>query len=423
MLYLFGDYILDTSRRELTRAGLPIALEPKAYQLLAFLVENHERLVTKQEVVAHVWPRATIDDASVRSCIRSIRQAVGGGDLGQTLIETRHGQGYRFLPEVRTAENAATEVNDSSPAEGETHENSRWPDTDTGAVLPDAPNSFLQTALRRAAADYGWKQPAKATRRTGLPAGPEVFLNSAFGVALAVREHPSHERARVNAARFRTQATRMITTRSVILEIYRAVTTLLNRDAALDILEALEEDPDIEVVSITDDMYARALDKARRENWGPEIDAVSRLIMSERGLTEALPETDPPMLPQAPAPTLTTLSRRQSTRRDELARWWIVSGLVAWVSSLTALILHSGHVVAGVRGAITGVSELHLVRTFVVGTAAVLAALIVVLINAESSGYGEIRLIGVTLSRTTGLFFLWLVGFVAIITAVAFLSV
>jgi DNA-binding winged helix-turn-helix (wHTH) protein len=56
MLYTFGDYILDTAGRELRRQGLPVPLESKGYQVLLYLVQHHERLVTKDELLDQVWP-------------------------------------------------------------------------------------------------------------------------------------------------------------------------------------------------------------------------------------------------------------------------------------------------------------------------------------------------------------------------------
>jgi len=62
MLYTFGDYILDTARRELRRQGCPVPLEPKGYQVLLYLVQYSERLVTKDELLEHVWPEVYVID-------------------------------------------------------------------------------------------------------------------------------------------------------------------------------------------------------------------------------------------------------------------------------------------------------------------------------------------------------------------------
>src|SRR5919197_3234301 len=100
MLYVFGDYVLDTERRELRRAGVPVPLEPKAYQLLTYLVQHRGRLVTKAELLDQVWPDVYVADTAVARCLTAVRQAVGDSGATQRVIQTRHGQGYRFVAPV-----------------------------------------------------------------------------------------------------------------------------------------------------------------------------------------------------------------------------------------------------------------------------------------------------------------------------------
>jgi DNA-binding winged helix-turn-helix (wHTH) protein/predicted ATPase/class 3 adenylate cyclase len=100
MLYVFGEYILDTHRRELRRAGVPVKLEPKAYQILTYLVQHRSRLVTKAELLDQVWPDVYVADTAVARCLTAIRQAVGDSGATQRVIQTRHRQGYRFVAPV-----------------------------------------------------------------------------------------------------------------------------------------------------------------------------------------------------------------------------------------------------------------------------------------------------------------------------------
>ena len=73
MRYVFGDCILDTQRYELRRAGTRIALRPKVFQVLAYLLAHRERLVPKQELLAQVWPGQFISEATLNSCIMAVR--------------------------------------------------------------------------------------------------------------------------------------------------------------------------------------------------------------------------------------------------------------------------------------------------------------------------------------------------------------
>ena len=99
--YYFEDYMLDTTRRELSRAGAPVALEPKVYQVLLYLVQHADRLVTRQELLDAIWSDMFVQDAVVSRCIREVRQALGDDRSAQRMVQTRPGQGYRFVSPVR----------------------------------------------------------------------------------------------------------------------------------------------------------------------------------------------------------------------------------------------------------------------------------------------------------------------------------
>ncbi|HXH11306.1 MAG TPA: winged helix-turn-helix domain-containing protein [Alphaproteobacteria bacterium] len=96
----FGDCVLDTDRRELRRAGVPVKLERKVYEVLAYLVQHRERLVTKAELLEQVWPGIYVDEIAVARCITAVCQAVGDSRAAQRVIQTRHGQGYCFVAPV-----------------------------------------------------------------------------------------------------------------------------------------------------------------------------------------------------------------------------------------------------------------------------------------------------------------------------------
>ncbi len=56
MRYIFGDYVFDTQRQELHRAGVPLKLRRKVFQVLVYLLAHRERVVPKQELLEHLWP-------------------------------------------------------------------------------------------------------------------------------------------------------------------------------------------------------------------------------------------------------------------------------------------------------------------------------------------------------------------------------
>src|SRR5271155_2071893 len=83
MIYRFGAFELDTAKVEL-RAGDEIcSVEPQVFALLALLVENRERLISKDEIIETVWDGRVISEAAVASRIKSARKAVGDDGKSQ----------------------------------------------------------------------------------------------------------------------------------------------------------------------------------------------------------------------------------------------------------------------------------------------------------------------------------------------------
>ena len=77
MRYLFGEYVLDTQRQELQCAGEPIKLRRKVFQVLTYLLAHRERVVPKQELLEHLWPDQFVGDETLKSCIKTLRKALG----------------------------------------------------------------------------------------------------------------------------------------------------------------------------------------------------------------------------------------------------------------------------------------------------------------------------------------------------------
>ncbi|HEX5478327.1 MAG TPA: alpha/beta fold hydrolase [Dehalococcoidia bacterium] len=107
MLYTFDEYELDTGLYELRRDGTPVPLEPQVFTVLAYLIEHHERVVTKNELIDRVWPERFISEAALTSRLMAARKAVRDNGREQRYIKTVHGHGYRFAAEVRAGAPAA----------------------------------------------------------------------------------------------------------------------------------------------------------------------------------------------------------------------------------------------------------------------------------------------------------------------------
>lgn len=102
MLYVFESFELDAGQVELRRNGTVVPVEPQVFALLVLLVENRERMISKDEIVEKIWDGRIVSDSAITSRIKSARRALGDDGKAQRLIRTVHGQGLRFVAEVRT---------------------------------------------------------------------------------------------------------------------------------------------------------------------------------------------------------------------------------------------------------------------------------------------------------------------------------
>ena len=103
MKYAFSDFSLNTAVRELHAQGQPVAIEPKVFDLLIFLIENNGRVVTKDEMIENVWDGRFVSDAALSSAVRALRRALGDDGKQQRVIRTVHGRGFRFVAELKPA--------------------------------------------------------------------------------------------------------------------------------------------------------------------------------------------------------------------------------------------------------------------------------------------------------------------------------
>ena len=100
MRYRFDDFTLDTQRFELARAGAAVHAEPQVIELLALLVENSHRMVSKDEINEKVWRGRVVSDAALSSRIKMARQLLDDDGSTQRYIRTVHKRGFRFVGEL-----------------------------------------------------------------------------------------------------------------------------------------------------------------------------------------------------------------------------------------------------------------------------------------------------------------------------------
>ena len=138
--YEFGPFILNPADRALLRDGRPVALRPKAFDLLLVLVARPNKLFRKEELMDALWPGVAVEENNLDKTVSTLRRALGQGGDGVIYIETVPKHGYRFVPEGKV-------VN------GEGADAELVFETQTGAsvviekVLDDGPPSVVGPAL------------------------------------------------------------------------------------------------------------------------------------------------------------------------------------------------------------------------------------------------------------------------------------
>ena len=113
--YLFESCELDIARRELTRGGEPVALEPQVFDLLVYVIRNRDRVVSKDDLVEAVWGGRIVSDSTLTTRINAMRKALGDSGEEQRLIRTVARKGIRFVGAVTEGKAVALAAATSAP--------------------------------------------------------------------------------------------------------------------------------------------------------------------------------------------------------------------------------------------------------------------------------------------------------------------
>jgi TolB-like protein len=135
--YIFAGHTLDVGRRELHRGPERVALEPQVFDLLVYLLENRDRVVTKDDLLATIWGGRIVSESTLTSRINAARKAVGDTGGSQTLIRTIPRKGIRFVGDVSVRSDGSEEAHRPPLSEGEhARQALPLPDRPAIAVLP-----------------------------------------------------------------------------------------------------------------------------------------------------------------------------------------------------------------------------------------------------------------------------------------------
>ena len=117
-----------------------------------------------------------------------------------------------------------------------------------------------------------------------------VFFDTAFVLALSIKTDVCHQPALTIVTQLKQDATPIITTRVIMVEIGNSLSKLRYRQIAMPLLQTMEADPQLEIVPLSDRLYQKAFQlfySRPDKEWGL-VDCISFVVMQERGLTEAL---------------------------------------------------------------------------------------------------------------------------------------
>ncbi len=100
MIYGFDNFVLDTEKYRLAFSDEPVAIEPLAFDLLVFLIERRNRVVTREELLKNLWKGKVVTDAALGARLKDARRAIQDSGSGQNKIKTIHGRGYQFIAAI-----------------------------------------------------------------------------------------------------------------------------------------------------------------------------------------------------------------------------------------------------------------------------------------------------------------------------------
>jgi TolB-like protein/tetratricopeptide (TPR) repeat protein len=140
MRFFFSDQCLDTDRRELYRGSQRIDVQPQVFDVLVYLVQNSDRVITRDDLISAIWNGRIVSESTLTSRINAARKAIGDNGLDQKLIRTIPRKGFLFVGALQSRPQAEpSERNDDTPSQKRADEPHSAPlalDRPAVAVLP-----------------------------------------------------------------------------------------------------------------------------------------------------------------------------------------------------------------------------------------------------------------------------------------------
>ena len=168
MQFLFEDHVLDIDRHELRRGAQQIAVGPQVFDLLVYLVQNRERVVTKDDLLDAIWSGRFVSESNLTTRINAARKAIGDTGEEQRLIRTVPRKGFRFVGVVTCQ---AENVKDVPGSTATTPKPLPLPDKPSTVSVNAAPFHLQMPALSRMINDVSGTTPLAVPPCTAM--GPD----------------------------------------------------------------------------------------------------------------------------------------------------------------------------------------------------------------------------------------------------------
>jgi DNA-binding winged helix-turn-helix (wHTH) protein/fermentation-respiration switch protein FrsA (DUF1100 family) len=189
MLFQFNNFTLDTARRELREGTSGISVEPQVFDLLEFLIRQRDAVVSRDDLIEHIWKGRIVSESAMASRINAARSAIGDNGTDQRLIKTIARKGIRFVGEVReTARAGGT----APPSAGSAHQEITFARSSDGVNLAIGTSGngpvLLKTANWLNHLEFDWQSPIWAPLFSRLAERVRLIRYDGRGSGLADRD-------------------------------------------------------------------------------------------------------------------------------------------------------------------------------------------------------------------------------------------
>ena len=178
---VFPPFELDLASGKLLREGMPVALTPKAFEILRYLAERPMRLIGKEELLNHVWPDVFVNEHALKVQVAEVRKALGDPCREPRFIETAHRRGYRFIGSKKADTPAQAEAVPPTRYARNGHVHIAY------QVIGDGEVDLVYATGGVSNLDHLWKEPRFASFVRRLARHSRVILFDQRGTGLSDR--------------------------------------------------------------------------------------------------------------------------------------------------------------------------------------------------------------------------------------------